>query len=48
MWAAYINAMRSYIPDADERICFDKFHVAKYLCEAVDMVRRGEHKQLAR
>jgi transposase len=47
MWPAYINTVRKYVPDADERICFDKFHIAKYLSEAVDKVRRGEHKYLA-
>lgn len=47
MWPAYINTVRKYVPDANERICFDKFHVAKYLSDAVDKVRRGEHKHLA-
>jgi transposase len=47
MWPAYINTVKKYVPDADERICFDKFHIAKYLSEAVDKVRRGEHKQLS-
>jgi hypothetical protein len=31
MWPAYIRATRDAIPDADEKIAFDKFHVAKYL-----------------
>jgi transposase len=46
MWPAYINTVKKYVPNADERICFDKFHIAQYLGEAVDKVRRGEHKQL--
>jgi transposase len=46
MWPAYIRATRDAIPDADEKIAFDKFHVAKYLGEAVDKVRRVEHRAL--
>lgn len=46
MWPAFINATLECIPDADEKIAFDKFHVAKYLGEAVDKVRRQEHKLL--
>lgn len=46
MWPAYIKATQEKIPDADRKIAFDKFHVAKYLGEAVDKVRRDEHKAL--
>jgi transposase len=46
MWPAFINATLESLPDADKKIAFDKFHVAKYLGEAVDKVRREEHKQL--
>ena len=46
MWSAYINATLEKIPGAAEKIAFDKFHVAKYLGEAVDKIRREEHKQL--
>ena len=48
MWQAYIGATQLAVPDADFKIAFDKFHVAKYLGDAVDKVRRGEHKQLLR
>ena len=44
MWPAFINATLESIPGAHEKIAFDKFHVAKYLGEAVDKVRRQEHK----
>lgn len=46
MWPAYIHATLDWLPDADEKIAFDKFHVAKYLGAAVDKVRRQEHKAL--
>nr|VFK43713.1 MAG: transposase [Candidatus Kentron sp. TC] len=41
---AFIDATRESIPGAEEKIAFDKFHVAKYLGEAVDRVRWQEHK----
>lgn len=46
MWPAYIRVTRDAIPNAEEKIAFDKFHVAKYLGEAVDKVRRVEHRAL--
>jgi len=48
MWPAYIGATQLALRDADLKISFDKFHVAKYLGDAVDKVRRGEHKKLLR
>jgi transposase len=46
MLAAYESSVREHLPDGHEKIVFDKFHGAKHLNEAVDRVRRGEHKQL--
>lgn len=46
MWPAYIQATEAHVPGAGEKICFDKFHVAQHLGEAVDQVRRREHKRL--
>ena len=46
MWKAYIEATRDAIPDADKKICFDKYHVASHLGNAVDKVRRAEHRAL--
>jgi transposase len=46
MWAPYIRAVEENILGADKRICFDKFHVAKHLGDAVDKVRRQEHRSL--
>lgn len=46
MWPAYISATLACVPDAEKKIAFDRFHVAKYLGEAVDKVRRQEHKAL--
>lgn len=46
MWAPYIAATREKVPDADEKIVFDKFHIAKHLGDAVDRVRRQENREL--
>jgi transposase len=46
MWEAYENSVRQHVPDAAEKIVYDKFHVAKHLGEAVDQVRRQENKAL--
>lgn len=43
MWAPFIQTIQKQVPDAD--VVHDKFHVSKYLGEAVDQVRRQEHKE---
>lgn len=48
MWPAYITATRQAIEGADEKIVFDRFHVAQYMSRAVDLVRRQEHRTLMR
>jgi transposase len=47
MWDPYISSTRRHIPNAESKIAFDKFHVAKHLGDAVDRVRREEHKTLS-
>jgi transposase len=46
MWQPYIAATRQHIPEADERIVFDKYHVAAHLGAALDAVRRREQREL--
>ena len=46
MWGPYIAATREHVPDAERKIAFDKFHVAQHLGDAIDTVRRREHKRL--
>jgi transposase len=41
MWPAYIESTLALLPDAEEKIVFDKFHVMKYLTHAVDLERRA-------
>lgn len=44
MWAAYISSAQQNVPEAE--IVHDRFHISKYLNEAVDRIRRAEHKDL--
>ena len=44
MWPAYINAAETNAEQAE--IVHDRFHISKHLNEAVDKVRRQEHKTL--
>ena len=44
MWPAFLNSILKNTPKAD--IVHDRFHVSKYLNDAVDKVRRQEHKKL--
>lgn len=44
MWQAFMTSAGKQVPEAE--IVHDKFHIAKYLGEAVDKVRRSENKAL--
>ena len=46
MSAAYVQSAKQNIPLAEEKIVHDRFHVMKLANEAVDKIRRGEHRQL--
>ena len=45
-WKAFIASVKKYVPDAENRICFDRFHVAGYFGDAVDDVRKEENREL--
>lgn len=47
MWPPYIRVTKRRVPGAGRKIAFDKFHVAQHLGEAVDDVRKQEHRELA-
>lgn len=46
MWQPYINSVKAHLPDPDDKIVFDRFHIMGYLGKAVDTVRKREHKAL--
>ena len=47
MWAPYIQATVQCVPDADQKIVFDRFHIMSHMVKAVDTVRKQEHRQLS-
>lgn len=47
MWDPYIAATKAYVPGAEKKIVFDRFHVMKYILKAVDDVRKSEHRELS-
>lgn len=46
MWEPYVLATHACVPEAEKKIVFDKYHAVRYVTEAVDKVRRQEHKTL--
>ena len=46
MHKPYIASTRTHVPDAERKICFDRFHVSKHIGDALDQVRRQEHREL--
>ena len=46
MWDPYIASTRNNLPNGEEKIVFDRFHIMRLVNEAVDKVRRAEHRGL--
>jgi transposase len=46
MWDPYIAATKAYIPEAEKKIVFDRYHVMRLVVDAVDKVRKEEHRLL--
>lgn len=46
MWDPFLLAVRNCVPDADAKVCFDRFHVAQHFGKALDKVRAQEHRAL--
>jgi transposase len=44
MWKPYMDAAAKWLPCA--KVCFDRFHVARHLGDAVNTVRKEEHRRL--
>jgi transposase len=44
MWAVYIDAIRTHLPQAT--LAFDRFHITQHLNRAVDEVRRQTWRQM--
>jgi transposase len=48
MWEPYVQATRTRLPDGDQRIVFDRFHIMREMTKAVDTVRKQEHRAFLR
>ncbi len=46
MWPAYIQAALAHVPDAADKIVFDRYHIMTHMGKAVDTVRKQEHRAL--
>lgn len=46
MWEPYIRVVSALLPEADDKIVFDRFHIVAHMNDAVDKVRRGENRAL--
>lgn len=47
MWDPYIAATMAYVPGAEKKIVFDRYHITTQVTKAVDQIRRQENKELA-
>lgn len=45
MWEPYVQATREHIPEADEKIVYDRFHIMSHMGKSVDTVRKQEHRE---
>lgn len=48
MWQPHIQATCTGLPDGDQRIVFDRFHIMREMTKAVDTVRKQEHRAFLR
>jgi transposase len=46
MWKPFMNSTLLRVPQANDKIVHDGYHLATYINEAVDQVRRSEHAAL--
>lgn len=46
MWEPFQISVCTYVPDAADKMVFDRFHIMQHMTKAVDAVRRQENKEL--
>jgi transposase len=46
VWRGFVKAVRANIPEAERKMVYDRFHVMQEIGEAVDKVRKSEHREL--
>jgi len=46
IWDPYLASIREQVPEAKEKIVFDRYHLMTHMVKAVDQVRKEEHREL--
>lgn len=46
IWDPYLASLREHVPDVEEKIVFDRYHLMTHMVKAVDEVRKQEHRVL--
>jgi len=44
IWDPYLASVKAFVPQAEDKIVFDRYHLMVHLCEAVNTVRKQEHR----
>jgi len=47
MWDPYVLSTSAYVPQGAEKIVYDPFHIMKHMNDAVNDVRKAEHRALS-
>jgi transposase len=46
IWDPYLASIREHVPQSEEKLVFDRYHLMTHMIKAVDTVRKGEHREL--
>ena len=46
MWDPYLASIRKHVPQSEEKVVFDRYHLMTHMVKAVDEVRKAEHREL--
>jgi transposase len=46
MWDPYFASVRAHVPNANDKVVYDLFHIMQYMGKALDTVRKREHRKL--
>jgi transposase len=46
IWDPYIASVKAHVPQAEDKIVFDRYHLMTHMGKAVDEVRKEEHRAL--
>jgi len=46
IWDPFLASIREHVPEAEEKVVFDRYHLMTHMVKAVDEVRKDEHREL--